>query len=62
MAESVIDTEDASDADYIVENIASAEGCEVAVAEDSESSNSSSTTPNWWPLSQRVEDYRNVKL
>lgn len=62
VAESNTDTEDASGSGDSVDAVAPAEGCEDAVAQESDSIQSSSSSPQYVWLWQQSRDFRNERL
>ena len=61
-AESTTDTDDSSESEDVVEMLTPAEGCEDAVAQDSEIPDSSYTPPNYYRLQQKATAFKNEKL
>ena len=62
VAESETDTEDSTDSEDSVEMVAAAEGCEDAVALESEIADSSYTPPRYVSLHSKAVDFRNETL
>lgn len=61
-AESTTDTDDSSESEDVVEVLTPAEGCEDAVAQESEIPDSSYTPPNYYRLQQKATAFKNEKL
>lgn len=62
VAESETDSEDSSESEDVVETLAPVEGCEDAVAQESDIPDSSYTPPAYYRLQQKATAYKNEKL
>ncbi len=62
VAESDTDSEDSSESEDVVETLTPAEGCEDAVAQDSDIPDSSYTPPQYYQLQQKAVAFKNDKL
>ncbi|MYD45057.1 MAG: TlpA family protein disulfide reductase [Gammaproteobacteria bacterium] len=62
VAESETDTEESSESEDVVETLIPAEGCEDAVAQESNIPDSSYTTPQYYLLQQKAIAFKNEKL
>ena len=60
--ETKTDTDDSSESEDIVETVTPAEGCEDAVAQESEISDSSYSPPKYYRLQQKATAFKNEKL
>ena len=62
IAENEADTEDSSDSEDSIAEATAAEGCEEAVAQESEIAESSYTPPKYYSLMQKKDEFRNQVL
>ncbi len=62
IAESEADTEESSASEDSVAEVTAAEGCEEAVAQESEIAESSYTSPKYYSLMQKKDEFRNQML